>query len=107
MLRLLACLTAALLVPSLVRGVELSLRSNFQGGYDSNVIPSLSVNGLQWFLVFAMPLIFVHHTVLFYIEAGGFGLFWFTLWKAFASTLFTTLVLVIVQYLFPSRRRIL
>lgn len=77
-----------------------------QGGYDNNVVPSLSMNGLQWFLVFTMPMVFVHHAVLFYIEAGGFALFWFTLWKAITSTLFTTLVLVIIQYLFPSRRRI-
>lgn len=77
-----------------------------QGGYDSNVTPSLAMNGIQWFLVYSMPLVFIHHALLFYTEAGGFDLFWFTLWKVLFSTLFTTLVIVITQYLFPDRRRI-
>ena len=77
-----------------------------QGGYDSNVTPSLAMNGIQWFLVYSMPLIFIHHALLFYTEAGGFDLFCLTLWKVLFSTLFTTLVIVITQYLFPDRRRI-
>lgn len=76
-----------------------------QGGYDATSVPSLSMNGLQWFIVYAMPLIFVHHATLFFMEAGGFGMFWFTLWKIFTSTLFTTVVILIAQFLFPGRRR--
>jgi hypothetical protein len=30
-----------------------------------------------------------HHSALFFTEAGGFGMFWFTLWKIISSTLFT------------------
>lgn len=75
-----------------------------QGGYDSNATPSIASNGLQWFLVYTIPLVFLHHAVLFYIEAGGFGMFWFTLWKVFTSTIFTTMVTVVVQFLFPSGR---
>lgn len=77
-----------------------------QGGYDMNSVPSISLNGIQWFLVYALPLVFIHHLILFFVEAGGFGLFWFTLWKAIASTVFTTSVILIAQFLFPSRRRI-
>ncbi|MFZ6013348.1 MAG: Rod shape-determining protein MreD [Bacteroidota bacterium] len=75
-----------------------------QGGYDSSATPSIATNGMQWFLVYTTPLVFLHHAVLFFIEAGGFGMFWFTLWKVLMSTLFTTLITVIVQYLFPSER---
>jgi hypothetical protein len=75
-----------------------------QGGYDSNTTPSISVNGMQWFLVYTVPLVFLHHAVLFFVEAGGFDMFWFTLWKVIMSTLFTAIVTVIVQYLFPSGR---
>lgn len=74
-----------------------------QGGYDAGVTPSLATGGLQWFLVYSIPLIFVHHAVLFFTEIGGFHLFWFTLGKATASTLFTVLVIVILQYLFYSK----
>jgi hypothetical protein len=77
-----------------------------QGGYDSNVRPTLAMNGLQWFLVYVTPMVFIHHVVLFFLEAGGFEIFWFTLWKAFASTLFTTLLIVLTQFLFPEGKRI-
>ena len=75
-----------------------------QGGYDSSTTPSIAINGMQWFLVYTIPLVFLHHSVLFFVEAGGFGMFWFTLWKIITSTIFTTLVTVVVQYLFPSGR---
>lgn len=75
-----------------------------QGGYDSNATPSIAVHGIQWFLVYTIPLVFLHHFALFFIEAGGFSMFWFTLWKVITSTLFTTLITVIVQFLFPSGR---
>jgi hypothetical protein len=76
-----------------------------QGGYDSNVTPSMALGGFQWFVVYALPLVFIHHLMLFYMEAGGFGMFWFTLWKTIVSTFFTTLVILIAQFLFPGRRR--
>ncbi|HEY3403645.1 MAG TPA: Rod shape-determining protein MreD [Ohtaekwangia sp.] len=76
-----------------------------QGGYDSNASPSLALGGLQWFLVYTMPMIFLHHGLLFFLEAGGFSMFWFTLWKVITSTIFTTLVVLIAQFLFPGRRR--
>jgi hypothetical protein len=75
-----------------------------QGGYDSSSTPSIAINGIQWFLMYTVPLVFLHHAVLFFVEAGGFGMFWFTMWKIITSTLFTTLVTVIVQFLFPSGR---
>lgn len=75
-----------------------------QGGYDNSTTPSIAINGMQWFLVYTIPLVFLHHSVLFFVEAGGFGMFWFTLWKIITSTIFTTMVTVIVQFLFPSGR---
>jgi hypothetical protein len=77
-----------------------------QGGYDVGSKPTLASNGAQWFLTYIAPLVFVHHAILFYIEAGGFDTFWFTLVKVGASTLFTTIAIFIVQYAFPERRRI-
>jgi hypothetical protein len=76
-----------------------------QGGYDSNDSPTLAQNGLQWFVVYAGPLVLIHHAALFFAEAGGFSMFWFTLWKVVTSTLFTLLVILIAQFLFPGRKR--
>jgi len=77
-----------------------------QGGYDTGVIPNVSMNGLQWFLTYSIPLIFIHHAVLFFTEVGGFQYFGFTLLKVIFSTVFTTIVILIIQYLFPVGRRI-
>ncbi len=72
-----------------------------QGGYDIGASPTLKQMNFFWFASFALPLILIHHISIFYIE-GGSSLFFFTLVKVFASTIFTYVVLVLVQLL--SRR---
>ncbi|NJM94721.1 MAG: hypothetical protein HC842_08720 [Cytophagales bacterium] len=50
---------------------------------------------------------FLHCAVLLYVEAGAWHLFFYTLWKAILSTLYTFVMLVLVQYLVfrnPSQR---
>jgi hypothetical protein len=74
-----------------------------QGGYDSGTPPTLAANGLQWFLVYVLPLLFIHHLLLFFVEAGGFQNFWFTMMKVITSLFFTLTVLLLLQYLQRSR----
>ena len=74
-----------------------------QGGYDSGTSPRLRKMGIGWFFAYASLLVFAHHIAIFYIEAGGFSLFFFTLVKVFFSTVFTFLVLVLIQLLFNRR----
>jgi hypothetical protein len=76
-----------------------------QGGYDAGEGPTLAVNGLQWFMVYSLPLVFVHHFVLFFTEAGGFGIFWFTMLKVITSLAFTMGVILFLQYFSFERRR--
>ncbi|MDH5475587.1 MAG: Rod shape-determining protein MreD [Cyclobacteriaceae bacterium] len=76
-----------------------------QGGYDSNSSPNISTMGIQWFSTFAIPLLFIHHFALFFIEAGGFSFFWFTLFKVIISTFFTFLVILLFQLLFLTKKR--
>ncbi|NOT75520.1 MAG: rod shape-determining protein MreD [Cyclobacteriaceae bacterium] len=76
-----------------------------QGGYDAGEGPTLAVNGLQWFMVYSVPLVFVHHFVLFFTEAGGFGIFWFTMLKVITSVTFTMIVILFLQYFSFDRRR--
>jgi len=76
-----------------------------QGGYDAGSGLSLAVNGVQWFLVYTLPLIFLHHFVLFFVEAGGFSVFWYTMVKVIGSLLFTMTAIILIQYLFADRRR--
>jgi len=75
-----------------------------QGGYDTGSGPTLAVNGVQWFLVYTVPMIFLHHFVLFFLEAGGFVVFWYTMLKVIASLLFTMTVILLIQYISTERR---
>lgn len=76
-----------------------------QGGYDAGEGPTLASNGLQWFLVYSLPLLFIHHAVLFFLEAGGFSVFWYTMSKIVTSLLFTMTILLLFQYFSFRRRR--
>lgn len=82
-----------------VRGYWLA-RITPQGGYDRNSLPTLAMNGVQWFVVYALPLVFLHHVVLFFAEAGGADYFWFTFFKVLMSTLFTVVCIVISEMIF-------
>lgn len=95
----------ALIAVSYVRNYWLATITP-QGGYDNGSSPTISSNGFQWFIVYALPLIFLHHLVLFFMEASGFGQFWYTMLKIIASIFFTLTAILILQYLSPERRRI-
>lgn len=76
-----------------------------QGGYDVGALPTLATNGLIWFLSYITPLLFIHHLILFFIEAGGTSLFGLTMGKTFASLIFTLVITLMLQYLFPQKSR--
>lgn len=71
-----------------------------RGGYELDMRPTLKSMGFEWFTTYTLPLILLHHFALFYIEAGGFSLFFFTFSKVISSTVFTFITIVIIQYLF-------
>jgi hypothetical protein len=69
-----------------------------QRGYDERQILSLRSMGLTWFLTYTAALTFIHHFVLFLLEASDWGLFLPVLLKVICSTIFTTAVIVIIQF---------
>ena len=75
------------------------------GGFDMGSKLNVREHSLQWFVMYAFPLIFIHNTLLFLIEASNFSFFWNTLGKAFFSSLFTFVVIVMVQYLFIKKEK--
>ncbi len=77
-----------------------------QGGYDAGAIPTMASQGLQWFLVYTLPLVFLHHLALFLVEASNIALFWNSMFKTIASLFFTMTFLVLQQYWIPQRERI-
>lgn len=74
-------------------------------GYDTNDAVNVHRMGWRWFLTYVLFLVLAHHFALFFLEAGGLRKFWFTMAKVLVSTVFTTLVLMIIQLLFFSVRR--
>ncbi|MGV3641147.1 MAG: hypothetical protein ACO1NZ_11545 [Adhaeribacter sp.] len=73
--------------------------------YEKSDSVNVHVMGWRWFSVYTLFLVFIHHLALFFLELGSFREVGFTLVKVLVSTLFTYLVLVIIQLLFFSSRR--
>ena len=74
--------------------------------YDANDSVNVRLMGWGWFTTYALVLIFLHHLLLFFLELGGLKVVGFTLLKVVVSTLYTFVVVVIVQLLFFSARRV-
>ena len=70
------------------------------GGYEDIYAPAIRQLGLSWFIYYIFPLVFIHHLVLFQVESGHILLGWFLFKKVIASALFTSTVLILIQYLF-------
>lgn len=73
---------------------------------DDNIYnPNLRNIGLETFITYIFPLIFVHHLSLFFLEAGGFHMFFFTFGKVVFSVALTGVMIIILQYLFYPKSR--
>ncbi len=75
------------------------------GGYVEAEEPSMSEMGFGWFLSYSWPLIFAYCLVFFTADQWGIGGIWVILNKSFFSSIFTCLLVILVQLLFFKRRR--
>lgn len=76
---------------------------------DAQEITNLNVASLKksGFLYFIFPLVFVHHFLIFIIENGGFHLFGMVMSKAFFSSIFSTTVIFVINFIItPKRKRV-
>lgn len=69
-------------------------------GYETGTNPSLHFYGFNWYLRYALILVFSHHVVLFFIEAYRFSDFFYTFARVILSTALTTLLIITIQFLF-------
>lgn len=75
-------------------------------GYDAQDAVNIHQMGGQWVIVYLLLLTAIHHAAFFLLELGSFREFGLTLVKIIFSTLYTSLVLLIIQLVFfPTRRR--
>ncbi|MDX2188926.1 MAG: Rod shape-determining protein MreD [Bacteroidota bacterium] len=73
------------------------------GGY--NQVDEISINalGLPWFISFILAASFIHTSLVLMIETASFAFFYWTLLKIVATTLFTSFMLVSIEYLLFSK----
>ncbi|WP_114782882.1 hypothetical protein [Botryobacter ruber] len=74
-------------------------------GYDTSDTATIYAMGWRWFLAYAVILILMHHAAVFFLEVISFRDVWYTLLKIVTSTIYTCLVMVIIQLLFFSGKR--
>lgn len=65
---------------------------------EARIVFSLQELGVSEFFRYTIVLVFIHHAALFLIEAGSFSLIIPTLIRIVASTLFTTVTIVLIQF---------
>ncbi|MFN0048349.1 MAG: hypothetical protein ACKVOU_04425 [Cytophagales bacterium] len=75
------------------------------GGYDDDIEISIRTMGIRWYTIYVLVIVFVHLFILFFLEAGGFHLFYWTLAKVFASLLLTSFFIISLQFLFFSNAK--
>jgi hypothetical protein len=92
---------AASVLLAFLRPVHLKLMTP-SGGYETNVELSVPAMGVKWYTLYTLPLIFVHHLALFVIESANISLLPLAIAKAAFSSLFTAVIIVMVQYTFNS-----
>jgi len=88
--------TSATVVMAFCRAYLLKLVEP-RGGYEFNSKPNVQIMGLSWYLLYASILIFIHHLFLFYVESFKLTQFFYTFGRTIASTIFTLLLVLVVQ----------
>jgi hypothetical protein len=76
-------------------------RESEEGIFD----PGLRNLGFEAFVTYIFPLIFIHHFALFFLDAGGFHMFFYVMGKVVFSTLLTGALIIVLQFLFYPKRR--
>ena len=68
-------------------------------GYDAESAPSIREQGIYWFVVYVAIMTLLHHLLLFYIEVFRLTEFFSTLARVLLSSVATTAVILITQFL--------
>ncbi|GAB3328339.1 rod shape-determining protein MreD [Larkinella ripae] len=88
---------AATVLMAYIRPVVVRLQTA-QRGFDSRIIFSIHEMGARNFFYYILILTFIHHFVLFLVEANNILLVLPAMVKILASTLFTAVTIMLVQY---------
>ncbi len=73
-----------------------------KGEYETSSRPTLSSMGLQWIISYSATLVFLHHLLLFYLEAFTLSTFFTTLAKVIVSSI-ATIALILLSQVFMQK----
>lgn len=89
----------AFMRPTIIRII--SGKTDFDPGTEPNPVN----NGVVWTMLYSMILILIHHTALFFIEAFRTDAFLQIIIRSVVSTIFSTVVIMIIYLLISKRSR--
>jgi rod shape-determining protein MreD len=72
--------------------------------YEPGVEPSIADLGFQWFFMYSLILVGLHHLMLFLLEVFRFSNFFSTLGHSILNASFTVLFIIISQYIFYRKK---
>lgn len=96
--------TSACVALALVRTLFISISLNRED--IDTVEPSLGNMGFKWFSLYAVLCIFVHHLVLFFLEAFKFTALGYTFSRTLLSVLLTLFTVLLVEFIFHNRKSV-
>jgi hypothetical protein len=64
-----------------------------------NEYPGLMQNKFSWFLLYTSIIVFIHHTVLFFLEVFSFADFFITFFRLLLSSIFSIFIIVLSQFI--------
>ena len=89
--------SSATVLAGFVRPYVLRITSP-RDGYDAGAEPSMLAYGFNWFLSYALIIVLVHHTALFYLEVFRFAEFFRTLLRVILSSVFSLTFILLIEY---------
>jgi rod shape-determining protein MreD len=89
--------TSATVLAGFVRPYVLRLISP-RDGYETGSDPSMVVYGFNWFLLYTLIIVLIHHLLLFYLEVFRFTDFFRTMLRVILSSLFSISFILLLEY---------
>jgi hypothetical protein len=71
---------------------------------DPGVKPAPGVKDFTWILVYTLMLVFVHQITVAILETFQWVQWWRIIWTSALNTLFTTFIILCIEYIFYSRK---
>ena len=94
----------SLVLTAFSRPIILGVLSSREG-YKKRSLPNMQDNGFVWFLKYAFFAILIHNFSYYFVETFQLKYFFVTLLKVILNTIFTTIIIILIQSFASSSSR--